>query len=136
MDIRQINDRLSVSPQISCADIDEIKRAGFKTVVSNRPDGEAPDQPMNADIEAAVKAAGLDFFHVPVTVAPFSDQSLAQTRKILEEAKGPILFFCRTGTRCTHLWAFSQKGKVPGSELIEQAFDAGYNISRLADELG
>ena len=59
LDIRKINDRISVSPQIAAEDIEAIKAAGFTAVVNNRPDGEAPDQPDSAEIEAAAKAAGL-----------------------------------------------------------------------------
>ena len=40
---------------------------GFKSVVNNRPDFEfESDQPTNADIEAAARAAGLEYRHLPV----------------------------------------------------------------------
>ncbi len=136
MDIRKLTDHLSVSPQISVADVAKIKAAGFTTIVNNRPDGEEAGQPLNADIKAAVEDAGLVFHFVPVTSAPFDPKHLAETQRILDNEVGPILFYCRTGTRCTNLWAISQKGKVPGAQLIDAAFDAGYNISGLADELG
>ena len=136
MDIRKLTDRLSVSPQISVEDVAKIKAAGFKTIVNNRPDGEEAGQPLNAQIKAAAEELGLVFHFVPVTSAPFDPKYLAKTQDIVDNAKGPVLFFCRTGTRCTNLWAISQKGKIPGAQLIEIAFDAGYNISKLADELG
>ena len=58
-DFRRVHDRLSVSPQISAADIAQAKAQGFTTIINNRPDDEAPDQPSSAEIEAAAKAAGL-----------------------------------------------------------------------------
>lgn len=136
MDIRKLTDRLSVSPQILVEDVAKIKAAGFKTIVNNRPDGEEVSQPLNADIKTAVEDAGLAFHFIPVTSAPFDPKFLVEIQRILDNGPGPILFYCRTGTRCTNLWAISQKGKVPGSQLIETALDAGYNISGLAEELG
>jgi sulfide:quinone oxidoreductase len=40
MDIRKINRGLSVSPQIAPADMAELKMAGFRAIICNRPDGE------------------------------------------------------------------------------------------------
>jgi len=45
-------------------------QAGFKSVINNRPDFEGgPDQPTNASIEAAAKAAGLRYAFLPVQPA-------------------------------------------------------------------
>ena len=45
----------------------EAARAGFRSVVNNRPDFEGgPDQPTNAAIEAAARAAGLEYRFLPV----------------------------------------------------------------------
>ena len=41
MDVRRITDELAVAPQISVADVAEIKAAGFRSVVCNRPDDES-----------------------------------------------------------------------------------------------
>lgn len=49
MDIRKINDDLSVSPQIAISDLKAIAEAGFRSVISNRPDGETEDQPTAAE---------------------------------------------------------------------------------------
>ena len=65
MELKRINDRVSVSPQIVPEDVAAIKAAGFVTIVNNRPDGEAPDQPSGAEIEAAAREAGLAYVPIP-----------------------------------------------------------------------
>ena len=60
MIIKAFNAGLSVSPQILPEDIAAIAAAGFRSVMCNRPDGEAADQPAFAEIEAAARAAGLE----------------------------------------------------------------------------
>ena len=59
MDIRKINDAVSVAPQIMADEMAEVARLGFRTVINNRPDGESFDQPPAAVVEAAAQAAGL-----------------------------------------------------------------------------
>ena len=64
MDIRKINRGLSVSPQIAPADMAELKMAGFRSIICNRPDGEGNDQPTFSEIEAAARSAGLSIWTV------------------------------------------------------------------------
>ncbi|MCD7061325.1 TIGR01244 family sulfur transferase [Pelagibacterium xiamenense] len=135
MDIRKINDAVSVSGQIAPEDIAGIKDAGFVAVVNNRPDGEAPDQPANADIAAAARAAGLTYVEIPMGREGVSPQMIAQTRDVLDNADGPVFCFCRSGTRSTTLWALSQAGKQDAGEIISSAKQAGYDISHLAAHL-
>ena len=49
MQIKEIEERISVSPEIAMSDIAAIKAAGFVAVMNNRPDGEEPDQPAGGD---------------------------------------------------------------------------------------
>ena len=73
-DFRRVTDQLSVAPQISTADLASAAAQGFKLVINNRPDGEDPAQPTSAEIEAAAKAAGLKYVHIPVRGGPTPDQ--------------------------------------------------------------
>ena len=127
---RRVTDQLSVSPQITLADVDEAARQGFRLIVNNRPDGEDPAQPSAAEIEAAAKAAGLAYHHIPVRGGPTPDQVDA-TRALLSTAEGPILAFCRSGTRSIVTWSLSQAnaGEKSRSELIALGRDAGYDLS-------
>ncbi len=135
MELKRINDQVSVSGQIRPEDIAGIKAAGFTTIVNNRPDGEAPDQPAGAEIEAAAKDAGLTYISIPLGREGVSPEMVETTRKTLDESAGPVLCYCRTGTRSTTLWALSQSGRMDAREIISAAGNAGYDMSHLAGHL-
>jgi len=135
MDIRPIDEALSASPQISVDDMAEIARLGFRSVVSNRPDGEEPGQPSAADIADAAKAHGLTFTHIPVVGGAIGNDEVVAFRKALADMSRPILGFCRTGTRTTSLWALSQAGHRPAGEILATAASAGYDLRGLRARL-
>ena len=56
MDIKTLTAGLSVSGQITPADVEDIKDAGFRAIICNRPDGEGSDQPTFPEIAAAAGA--------------------------------------------------------------------------------
>jgi uncharacterized protein (TIGR01244 family) len=133
--MKRINDQVSVSGQIRPEDVETIKAAGFTTIVNNRPDGESPDQPPGAEIEAAAKAAGLHYVAIPLGREGVSSDMVDKTREALEGSAGPVFCYCRSGTRSTTLWALSQTGKMPADEIVEAAQGAGYDVSHLAAHL-
>ena len=53
MDIRRLAPALSVSEQILPSQLAELKAAGFRAIICNRPDGEGSDQPLFAEIKRA-----------------------------------------------------------------------------------
>ncbi|WP_299642935.1 TIGR01244 family sulfur transferase [Devosia sp.] len=133
--MKRINDHVSVSPQISPEDIPAIKAQGFVAIINNRPDGESPDQPSGATIEQAAHAAGLAYHFIPLGREGVSPEMVAETKEVLEGSTGPVFCYCRSGTRSTTLWALSQAGKAPASEIISAAAHAGYDMSHLAGHL-
>lgn len=135
MDLKRINDHVSVSGQISPEDVATLKSLGFVAIVNNRPDGEAPDQPAGAEIEAAARAAGLAYHAIPLGREGVSPELVEKTKAVIEGSDGPVFCFCRSGTRSTTLWALSQAGQMDASEIISQAAAAGYDMSHLAGML-
>ncbi|WP_404362483.1 TIGR01244 family sulfur transferase [Marinobacter sp.] len=129
MDIRKLDDDIAVAPQISVEDVAEAARLGFRTIVANRPDREEPGQPAMADIEAAARKHGLEWVYLPVESGNIRDSDIDRFAPVLEEAARPILAFCRSGTRCTVLWALSSARKHPIEPLLMKAANAGYNLA-------
>ena len=130
-DFRRVTDRLSVSPQITPADVARAKAQGFTTIVNNRPDGEAPDQPAAAEIEAAARAAGLAYVHIPVRGMPTPEQ-VEETRAAILNSEGPVLAFCRTGTRCINTWSIGERlAGGDRDELVRIGQAAGYDLSQV-----
>jgi uncharacterized protein (TIGR01244 family) len=127
--IRHINESISVAPQIAVEQVAEIAAAGFKTIVNNRPDDEDAGQPSGDAIRAAAEAAGLNYVAIPVTHAGFSHPQIDAMTQALVDADGPVLAYCRSGTRSCNLWALAaaKAGRNPNL-LLAQAEDAGYDL--------
>lgn len=135
MDIRTLTDTLSVTPQITVDDIPRIAAAGYRSIISDHPDGEEIGQPPAAVIKASADAAGIAFVHIPVTAANITPADVVAFGTALETLPKLILGFCRTGTRATMLWALSRAGKEQPSAIMARALAAGYDISMLAERL-
>jgi uncharacterized protein (TIGR01244 family) len=94
-----------VAPQLTPEAMAEAAQAGFKSVVNNRPDFEhGPNQPTNVAIEAAAKAAGLEYRFLPVQSGYQSPEEIAAFAKLLDELPRPMLVFCRSGARSARLY--------------------------------
>ena len=131
MDVRKLTPFLSVAPQISVDDIAQAKSLGFKTIICNRPEGESEDQPALSDIAAACEQSGLKYVFQPVISGNITDEDVDTFAHFLDHAEGPVLAFCRTGTRCSSLWAMSQASQIPADEILATAQQAGYDLSGL-----
>ncbi len=129
MEFRKLTDELSVSPQIEPEELQDIRAAGFKSIICNRPDEEGADQPLFREIADAASAAGLEVRHQPVVSGRMSDEDAAAFAKLLKELPKPVLAFCRTGTRSASLWALSQATARPLPEILERTRAAGYDMS-------
>lgn len=128
--IRKIDDHVSVAPQISAEEVAAIAHAGYAEIVNNRPDDEEAGQPSGAEIAAAAEAAGIAYRAIPVTHAGFSGNQVEAMAQALTAAAGPVLAYCRSGTRSAHLWALARArmGDDP-AVLCARAADAGYDLS-------
>ena len=133
--IKRLTPFLSVAPQISLGDIGTLSAHGFRAVISNRPDGEGEGQPSSAEIAAAAQRSGLDFRHIPVVSGKVRDEDVTAFAAALAELKGPVLAFCRTGTRSTSLWALTEAFHLDPSAILAVAASAGYDLSALEDRL-
>jgi uncharacterized protein (TIGR01244 family) len=104
--IRAVSPDVCVAAQLTPDAMAELARAGFRSVINNRPDFEhGPDQPTNAAIEAAARAAGLEYRFLPVSGGYQSPQEIAAFAQLLAELPRPILAFCRSGARSARLFA-------------------------------
>lgn len=130
-EFRRVDDRISVAPQISLADVAAARDAGFVAIVNNRPDGDEPSAPQGADIASACADAGLAYHALPVA-GGFSAEQAAALRDLIDSADGPVLAYCRSGTRSCFLWALSEAlAGDDADEIAAKAAEAGYDVRPL-----
>ena len=119
----------AVTAQLQPADFARAAAEGFKTVISNRTEGEEPGQPTEAQVRAAAEAAGLVFRSVPFKGAP-PPGVVSATAELLGQVQGPVLAYCRSGRRSIMAWAMAQAlvGARRPDEIIALAAKAGYDL--------
>lgn len=131
-----LSDSYAVSPQIDAPDLAEIARAGFTTVLCNRPDGEVPEDRQAAAIRAAAEAAGLEFVENPFTNGMLTEEIVDRQAATMEAAPGPVLAYCASGTRSTILWLLIlARAGADIDAALEAAERAGYQLAGMRPQL-
>lgn len=103
--INPLTDTFAVSPQLAPEDMQAVADAGFKSVIINRPDMEGgPSQPLSAEVMQAARAAGLAVEYQPVVSGAMTSDDVQRFAQLLDTLPAPVLAYCRSGTRCTHLY--------------------------------
>lgn len=133
--VKQLTPFLSVIGQIQPTDMAAVAASGFLTVINNRPDGEGEDQPTSAEMAAAARASGLQYHYLPVIAGQISDDNVSDFAQLLTQVKGPVLAFCRTGTRSSSLWALSEAHRLDSTAILATAKTVGYDLTGLVPRL-
>ena len=123
----------SVAAQLAHADFARAAAEGYRTIINNRPEGEGPDQLSEAEARQAAAEAGLAYHTLPFSGPP-PPGIVAETADLLEQVEGPVLAYCRSGTRSITVWALAQAltGARAPAEILSLAGKAGYDLSGAA----
>jgi uncharacterized protein (TIGR01244 family) len=125
-----VTPKLAVAPQPKLSDFQILKRQGFTTIVNNRPDGEDPNQLGSAAEAEAARAAGLGYFHIPVTSAGMTEDDARLLKETIEQAPGPVVAHCRSGARSFYLWVLlGDLDSLSDEELVAKATELGVDAN-------
>ena len=134
INITKLDEKLSVTGQISISDITEIAALDFKSIICNRPDGEGGlDQPASGLLENAAKSQGVSFAYLPVKFGAVSVEHGAAFKKLIAELPSPILAFCRTGKRATALYALVKQASPDERQEETRVVTSACNWSNAFD---
>ncbi|MFY9640686.1 MAG: TIGR01244 family sulfur transferase [Rhodomicrobium sp.] len=126
----------AVAGQLEAEDFAEIARLGFKTVLNNRPDGEENSQLPNYAAASHALLSGLDYHYIPSgKLDLFSDQVVNAAETALRAANGPVLAYCKSGTRSAIIWAAASARNLPVDEVLALLLNAGFDFDFLRDDL-
>ena len=133
--IKRITPFFAVTGQIQVEDLSEIAALGFQTVINNRPDHEGENQPENSNLAEAAEKLGLAYHYLPVQSGNIRDDNVSDFAELFASVRGPVLAFCRTGTRSTSLWALAQAARLAPATIQASAQEAGYDLSGMRGRL-
>ena len=136
-EFRPVTDDFFAAPQIQRDDFAKAAEMGIRVVINNRPDGEEEGQLANDDAARYARDAGLAYLYIPIVSGQPTVQAVKATVNALKDAEGPVLGYCRTGTRSTILWglAMAAADGLQTETIIDQAGRAGYDLSPLAEAM-
>lgn len=107
--LTRLDANFSTSPQINAEDLPDIKAAGFKSIICNRPDSEDggvhPDHNL---LEEAAKKLELKFAYLPVIPGQINDTNVADFKTTIAKLPAPTLGYCRLGIRSKILYERSR----------------------------
>jgi len=130
---RQLDDKTMVSGQIDPASLPDLAAQGVTLVINNRPDHEDPGQPTSAEVEAAAKACGITYRHVPIARGMGPSDIEAMRAALKEAGNGKALAFCRSGSRSVLAWAVAKSEDGVAREELERCADqAGFSLAPVA----
>ena len=109
MSIRQIDSNFHVIGQIAPAQMQDVAKLGYKTVICMRPDKEGFNQPAFSDMAAAAKDAGVEVHYIPVVPGAITPAQVAELKKVLSEKSGPVLAYCASGNRCASAYEMTKR---------------------------
>lgn len=127
--IRKVTEEFYVAPQLRPEDFEAAAALGIKTVINNRPDGESADQLSDETARRHAEAAGLAYAFVPVVSGHMTPTAIQEFIATVDGAEGPVLAYCRSGTRSCFMWAFSAARSTPLEQVVAAAGRAGYDVS-------
>lgn len=108
--IECIDEGVYVAPQLSADHMKPLADAGIRSIINNRPDLEGGAlQPASRDLEAAARAAGLHYEHLPVHPAGHSEEDARRMAELVASLPKPVLAFCRSGRRAAALYGFGRR---------------------------
>lgn len=134
--IVHITPTFAVTGALAPEDFAAVAALGFKSVISNRPDGEEAGQ-MPARVEAAhAWRHGLRFAHVPAEKLDlFTDPVVEGMADAVRSLEGPILAHCKSGLRSAIVWAAASARSQPVDCVLAALDAAGFDLDLLRDDL-
>jgi len=136
VDVRVLTPTFSAAPQLVPSEMAEAAAAGYRTILCNRPDFEAPLDACESEMRAATEAAGMTFVSNPFVSGQMAMEHVEKQRDFIKSCEAPVLAYCASGTRTTICWAFAMAPDMPPQEIVEAAAKGGYQLAGLAPQLG
>jgi sulfide:quinone oxidoreductase len=134
--IAYITPGFAVTGFLDPADFAEAAALGFKSIVSNLPDGESARHPSTAAEAELAAAAGLGFHHIPATKHNVLDDPVVDAMgRALSELEGPVLAHCASGLRSALAWAAAAARIQPAGCVLAALKAAGFDLEGIRGEL-
>ncbi len=130
MQSKAINSEMSIGPQPSESDIQELAGQGVKTVINLRVDNEAEDQLSPIDEGQMARDAGMEYLHIPVIGNQIREGQVDEFRNAVDNLPKPIYVHCAKGKRAAVFAVMDEavRKRRSGKEALARASELGYEV--------
>ena len=108
MKVLELAPEVYISGQLYEQDIRLAAQQNVRTIMNNRPDGEAPGQPLSADLARVAEELGITYVDFPIVPRSVTQQDVERFAKVCDDLERPLLIFCRSGARSTQMWELAE----------------------------
>jgi len=123
-----------VTGQLLPAQMQALAEQGVMTFLNNRPNMEAPLQPLSDDLEKITQDLGIDYQHIPMA-GGLTAGLIEASETAYAILPRPIVAFCASGTRSAALWAFAHVNSLGVDGVLAAVTNAGYNLEQIRTPL-
>lgn len=124
--------QVTVGAQPSEDQIQQLGQQGFKSVVNFRTEGEE-EQPLSPQAEGAkVKAAGMEYLHIPVSMKSMGPELMDQFREKFQNLPKPVFAHCRSGKRAGAMVMVNMavEQEMTGDQTLQKAREMGFECDQ------
>ena len=127
---RKLTENIWVGATPTANLIVQLSRIGIKSVICNQRDDEQIRILTADQCQKTAQRLGLRFAQAVVEDRfQVTDEEVERFKKAFEELPKPVFVYCRAGYRAALVWALSQLPDRDIDDLIEDVFDAGYDLT-------
>ena len=130
--MKHLHDKLFIAGQLKISDFEELKNAGIKIIINNRPDNEEPGQMSSDDAAKLAIEHGMEYHYLPMANGqPMPENLVNDFKTVLQNADDKVLAHCRSGMRSSFIWALGKiaDGNISVDQAIEAAAAAGIPLN-------
>ena len=101
---KTLNAQVSVAGQMTTDKFQQLLKAGFKSVIVNRPDQEQGNTVSVAQLRQIAEQSQVSVIYQPILSGKISQTDVIEFAKYYNELPKPILMVCRSGSRSSILF--------------------------------
>ena len=101
---KTLNAQVSVAGQMTTDKFQQLIKAGFKSVIVNRPDQEQGNTVSVAQLRQIAEQSQVSVIYQPILSGKISQTDVTEFAKYYNELTKPILMICRSGSRSSILF--------------------------------
>ena len=101
---KTLNAQVSVAGQMTTDKFQQLIKAGFKSVIVNRPDQEQGNTVSVAQLRQIAEQSQVSVIYQPILSGKISQTDVIEFAKYYNELPKPILMVCRSGSRSSILF--------------------------------